>query len=725
MVQSRKSPEYLQSYSSRIKLGWLVLLLLMVFIIYTYFSYSSNFSALSFRPHQVTRSEDKLDEDMPRIELTHTHLGARLLNSLRTEPSSESTTYVAADSTNKFGTNPTVTSILKSPISYEPAIINSLNRGNKRGSSIAGVLDIQSYTTSMPLEIATSQNDGHDAQVFNTNSEMEQSQLQGDKGEMGEPLDFEGYNEVSDSIEEFAEQDYMEYSNGTETEIDNGSNSSDASAIEMGSEVAYNFSNAEFGIVFSEPNEDNVGAEEDDLSGTNNVEISGGDHKSQLGPPPTTATSMSKEREMMFANLEHLANHSNPHCTISTRFSSWEKGVVTQLGTPIRRDCMKLRTNPQKEVRKVRLQSQVRQWKSTRPWEHYALTYKKKSCQEIRQEFLNNFYISEVEKDFPIAYILVVYTNAGQVLRLLKSIYRPQNLYCIHPDAKQGKTFTDFFKAIAICLDNVFVVSKPLKVFYAHHSIMDSQLNCMQDLVNYPQTRWKYAINLCGREVPLKTNREIVESLQKLKGYSALNLNLLSRYIWSSRFKYKFSLNRRGKIRRTRRRQSKPPHGIKLYKSMNFIAASRAFVWFLLHNPLSMKLRNFLKSVYAPEEHFYSSIYALPQAEGARPPKGVVSHNDMPVIDNCIWINTKWQIKKMGTYCPGKQRVHGICILTGPDLQRINEMGVDSRKPVFFFNKYFLEWDPTPMDCMEERLVKTNMKEYWHDCVPDTHHEHH
>ncbi|CAI8011502.1 Beta-1,3-galactosyl-O-glycosyl-glycoprotein beta-1,6-N-acetylglucosaminyltransferase 3 [Geodia barretti] len=142
------------------------------------------------------------------------------------------------------------------------------------------------------------------------------------------------------------------------------------------------------------------------------------------------------------------------------------------------------------------------------------------SCDEIRDEFNNNFYVSQVEKDFPIAYIFVVYTNAGQVLRLLKSIYRPQNLYCIHPDARQGKRFKEFFTTVAKCLDNVFVVSKPVKVYYGHISITNAQLQCMQDLEKYPQSRWRYVINLCGREVPVKTNREIVESLMKLRGYS-------------------------------------------------------------------------------------------------------------------------------------------------------------------------------------------------------------
>ena len=35
------------------------------------------------------------------------------------------------------------------------------------------------------------------------------------------------------------------------------------------------------------------------------------------------------------------------------------------------------------------------------------------------------------------------------------------------------------------------------------------------------------------------------------------------------------------------------------------------------------------------------------------------------------------------------------------------------------FNKYFLEKDPIPMDCMKERLVEANMEEYIRHCRKD------
>ena len=556
-------------------------------------------------------------------------------------------------------------------------------------------------------------------------------------------LIFGGNNEIAEG---FADQNSVKL-NVTESN----------SLLEIGSEGN---SNSEFGVVFSEykPSKDDFGAVDaanndevlsevdmkqqeellesdemyNDTSAIDSVHLDSSptripDHDTELKFPgqngntslasltPGPAAAAINHREKIFSTLENLANRSNPHCTLSTHFASWVQGIVAQVGKPIKRDCKKLRENDKFEVEQVK--SQVELWKEDKPWEDFALRYMEMSCEEIKHEFENNFYVSETEKNFPLAYILVIYTNAGQIIRLLKSIYRPRNLYCIHPDAKQGQTFASFFVAIAKCLDNVFVASKPIRVYYSHHSIMDSQLHCMQDLVKYPETRWKHVINLCGREVPVKTNREIVESLQKLNGYTALKLGDFPSKYWNTRFKYKYVLNGKGHLSRTHKRQSKPPKGIKLYKSMNYIAASRAFVEFILNDPLSKKLQTYLSTVFAPEEHYYSSLYALPQAKGGRPPEGLLDPSDMPIVDTCIWVNTKQLTDHINYYCPGRKIVHGLCISSTPDLEKIEKNAVRSVQPVFFFNKYFLEWDPMPMECMEERIVRTNMKEYWHDCI--------
>ena len=49
---------------------------------------------------------------------------------------------------------------------------------------------------------------------------------------------------------------------------------------------------------------------------------------------------------------------------------------------------------------------------------------------------------SSEEKEFPIAFILSIKSDLQAVEKLLKSIYQPQNFYCIHVDISASEEFT-------------------------------------------------------------------------------------------------------------------------------------------------------------------------------------------------------------------------------------------------------------------------------------------
>ena len=397
---------------------------------------------------------------------------------------------------------------------------------------------------------------------------------------------------------------------------------------------------------------------------------------------------------------------SQNHCNV-TGLKSWEDGLVTLLQPRIKANCEALKTGDERELKKVKKQLQT--WVSTESDEEYLESLN--NCSHVVNGYSNNFYVSPEEENFPVAYILVVYNNVSQVLRLLKVIYRPHNLYCIHPDAKQEPKFIRAFLAISQCLDNVFVASKLEKVYYAHHSIMDAQLNCMQDLMRFTPSRWRYAINLCGRELPLKTNREIVQSLIKLYGSSAINSDGLPDKARRERFVLKVKLSE-GKITKTQTKLEPVPYNLKLYKSSNYIAVTRAFVSFLLTNVTAVAFREYLKDVEVPEEHFYSTLSQVPCVPGG-PPKNVTM---MPDVQTSIWTNTEYGRRHPQELCKGRN-VHGLCILSSGDLPTVYSKGVNAHQPTFFFNKYFMEWDHVIMDCMEERLVEQNKLEYENDCL--------
>ena len=105
--------------------------------------------------------------------------------------------------------------------------------------------------------------------------------------------------------------------------------------------------------------------------------------------------------------------------------------------------------------------------------------------------------------------------------RLLRAIYAPQNIYCVHVDKSSAPEIHSAIRAITSCFPNVFITSQIVDVVYAGWPRVQADLNCMADLYN-SSTKWKYFINLCGQDFPLKTNLEIVRMLRSLRGDNSL-----------------------------------------------------------------------------------------------------------------------------------------------------------------------------------------------------------
>jgi len=125
--------------------------------------------------------------------------------------------------------------------------------------------------------------------------------------------------------------------------------------------------------------------------------------------------------------------------------------------------------------------------------------------------------VNEEEEDFPIAFSILVFKDVEQFERLLRAIYRPQNLYCIHVDNKSASDIHAAVNSIARCFDNVFVLQKPVDVHWGYFSVLEPELKCMKRLLRRSK-KWKYFINLTGQEFPLKTNWQIVRILKAFNG---------------------------------------------------------------------------------------------------------------------------------------------------------------------------------------------------------------
>ncbi|CAG5090431.1 Oidioi.mRNA.OKI2018_I69.PAR.g12597.t1.cds [Oikopleura dioica] len=107
------------------------------------------------------------------------------------------------------------------------------------------------------------------------------------------------------------------------------------------------------------------------------------------------------------------------------------------------------------------------------------------SCPEFVK--LREYPTSDANSDFPLAYSMVLHKNPGQAERLLRAIYSPHNVYCLHIDAKTPQMEVDDFEALASCFPNVFLTKKRENVHWGSYERFQADINCMGDLI---QEEW-------------------------------------------------------------------------------------------------------------------------------------------------------------------------------------------------------------------------------------------
>nr|XP_022304877.1 N-acetyllactosaminide beta-1,6-N-acetylglucosaminyl-transferase-like [Crassostrea virginica] len=314
------------------------------------------------------------------------------------------------------------------------------------------------------------------------------------------------------------------------------------------------------------------------------------------------------------------------------------------------------------------------------------------NCERFLKMFnYNRFTISKEEIDFPIAFSLLVHKDAVQMEILLRAIYRPHNVYCIHIDRKSNSSLHDAITAITKCLPNVFIASKLEDVIYASYSRLQADINCMQDLLNYTDVKWKYLINLPAQEYPLKTNLEMVKILKLFNGTNSIE----SVYDTATHYRVNetYKVNPKTlKVESTKQRKPPPPHNMTVGKGSAYGAFSRRFVEFALNDERAQDLLKWTEDTYSPDESFWATL-AINKHLGTPG----IQYNALGFPDRKLWITTSttWQSPGPGVNCHGRY-VRDICVFGLGDLQKL----VSEKE--FFANKFYHDYQPYALKCMEE-----------------------
>ncbi|GAB1298104.1 Glucosaminyl (N-acetyl) transferase 2, I-branching enzyme [Apodemus speciosus] len=134
----------------------------------------------------------------------------------------------------------------------------------------------------------------------------------------------------------------------------------------------------------------------------------------------------------------------------------------------------------------------------------------------------------------------------------------------------------------------------------------------MKDLVA-SKVPWKYVLNTCGQDFPLKTNKEIV---QYLKGFIGKNLTpgVLppAHIVARTKYVHQELLRIFPYVHNTAKLKAPPPHNLTIYFGTAYVALTREFANFVLKDQRSLDLISWSKDTYSPDEHFWVTLNRIP-----------------------------------------------------------------------------------------------------------------
>ncbi|XP_025092036.1 N-acetyllactosaminide beta-1,6-N-acetylglucosaminyl-transferase-like [Pomacea canaliculata] len=294
----------------------------------------------------------------------------------------------------------------------------------------------------------------------------------------------------------------------------------------------------------------------------------------------------------------------------------------------------------------------------------------RKDCRTFRKVAGYIEQVSEEEKAFPLAFSILLYKDVEQVERLLRAVYRPHNLYCLHSDLKASPQVQRQIRALVTCLPNVFQAPRQVDVRWGTFTVLEPELICMKALLRKSKS-WRYFINLTGQEFPLKTNKELVAILKAYRGAN----DIIGRHVKSSEVRWK--------------RAGPPPHNISVAKGPVHMCASRDFVHFAVHSRYARDFLTWIKRTRIPDESFFTTLNNLPHLGAPGAYTGKLNSSKRTSVNRYkLWASSRQT-------CSGRW-VRGVCNFGVADIVRM------VRSVAMFANKFHYGFHTAGYDCLEQ-----------------------
>uniref|UniRef100_A0A3Q3B4X2 Beta-1,3-galactosyl-O-glycosyl-glycoprotein beta-1,6-N-acetylglucosaminyltransferase 3 n=1 Tax=Kryptolebias marmoratus TaxID=37003 RepID=A0A3Q3B4X2_KRYMA len=350
------------------------------------------------------------------------------------------------------------------------------------------------------------------------------------------------------------------------------------------------------------------------------------------------------------------------------------------------------------ERKKTNLEGLLASTRETSLSEDFYINATEDCAAYIRNRSYITVPLSEEENNFPIAFSMVIHEKIEMFERLLRAIYAPQNIYCVHVDQKSPPEYQRAVKGIVSCFPNIFIASKIENVLYASWSRVQADLNCMEDLLK-SHVPWKYLLNTCGTDFPLKTNREMVTALKALNGRNNLESVPTMEH---KKKRWQFHHNVTDTVTPTKEKKSPPPISVPMFQGSAYFVVSRLFVKTLIEAN-AKDLQDFIeweKDTFIPDEHFWATLQRIPSVPFSTPAHSLYDLSDRLALVRVVkWVFLAGDVEKGAPYypCKGVYR-REVCVYGAGDLLWL------LRQQQLLANKFDPEVDEVPIRCLESIL---------------------
>lgn len=209
--------------------------------------------------------------------------------------------------------------------------------------------------------------------------------------------------------------------------------------------------------------------------------------------------------------------------------------------------------------------------------------------------------------DKKLVYFIACHKNPNQVLRLIRAIYRRDNLYFINIDKKSP---ADFYKEIVSSefknYENIFFSRK--RVDWGKWNQVQAVLDAIKKALSFDGA-WTHFINLSGQDFPLKSQEKIQAYLLNQRNKSFLNARhcLPDTDMANDRFSFRIKI---GGFSRIYKRLDLSHPEIKFYKGSQWVILSRDFCKYADDSDFSGKIKPWFKKFFIPDESFFPTLAA-------------------------------------------------------------------------------------------------------------------